>query len=243
TTGRMLPAANTRRPAGNILRAGARPLAPAPHLPPAATRPAQIRKTKSPESSPAPLPPSVIITKQVREWKTKSPKAGSGGNRDFIIGSDIVQERAQRLGTFAAECRLELRLRLPPGFERGATPFGPCFSQSQFLAAAIDPSRANRDQALALQRQNVAAERGAVHDELGGKRIDRHGAPALQPCKNEILGRAQAERRQKLIIELRDMTGCLAQRQAVARGRIGPFSCHFRPSARSVYLAYRRIYA
>src|SRR5262249_61094469 len=179
TRGRMLPAANTQRPAANIPRAGARRLAPAPHLPPAATRRAQIRKTKSPESSPAPLPPSAIITKRVREWKTKSPKAGSGGNRDFIIGSDIVHERAQRLGAFAAEYRLELRLRLSPGFERGATAFGPRFGQPQFLAAAIDPSRADGDQALALQRQNVAAKRGAVHDQLGRKPIDRHSASAL----------------------------------------------------------------
>ena len=64
-------------------------------------------------------------------------EAGSGGNRDFIIGGDIVQERAQRLGAFAAQCRLELRLRLPPAFERAATAFGARFGQSQFLAAAI----------------------------------------------------------------------------------------------------------
>ena len=158
-------------------------------------------------------------------------EAGSGGNRDFIIGGDIVQERAQRLGAFAAQCRLELRLRLPPAFERAATAFGARFGQSQFLAAAIDPSRADGDQALALQRQNVAAERGAVHDQLGGKQIDRHSAPALQPCKNGILGRAQTVRRKELIIELRDMSGRLALRQAIACCRIGPFSCHFRPSA------------
>src|ERR1700730_5180923 len=115
----------------------------------------------------------------------------------------IFQQRAQSLGAFCSVGALELRLRLGPALLRGCKALLPGACQSQFLAAPVRLARPDGDQAVALQRQNIPPQGGAIHHQLGGQRIDRHGASALQTCKNRILGGAQPEWADELIIKLR----------------------------------------
>ena len=72
-------------------------------------------------------------------------------------------------------------------------------------------SQALKDRASEFtQIADRARSVGAIHHQFGGERIDRHGAPAGQPCENGILGGAQPERADELVVELRDMARCLA---------------------------------
>jgi len=59
-----------------------------------------------------------------------------------------------------------------------------CLGHPQLLAPAITATLFDGDQAVALQRQDVPAERGAVHHHLRGERIDRHRAQSPQLRKN-----------------------------------------------------------
>ena len=95
-------------------------------------------------------------------------------------------------------------------------PFDAGVRYSQFLAAAVGAQRRDADKAFAFERQDVAAERGAVHHEIVGQRIDRHRAQPLELGENRELGRAQARRRQVLVVKLGNVPRRLADGQAVA---------------------------
>src|SRR5579862_2436113 len=76
----------------------------------------------------------------------------------------IFQQRAQRLGAFCAVDALELRLCLGPAFLRGRKALLAGTRQAQRLAAAVRLSRPHGDQAVALQRQDIPPQSGAVQD-------------------------------------------------------------------------------
>ena len=82
--------------------------------------------------------------------------------------------------------------------------------------AAIEDAIVDGNQAVAFQRQHRAAQRGAIHDQLAGERVDRHRPESVQLREDRKLGRAQARRRQVLVVKLGHMPSGLAQCQAVA---------------------------
>jgi len=95
------------------------------------------------------------------------------------------------------ESGFEPRLRLHPAFRGCLEPLLASPGQVQLLAAAVGRSRLDPDQPVALKRQDVPAERRAVHDHFGGKRVDRHRTLPSQPRQKRELGGAQAARRHK----------------------------------------------
>ena len=97
----------------------------------------------------------------------------------------------------------------------------PGIGQAQLAAAAVGGGGDDLDQPVALQRQDVAAERRAIHDQQTRERVDRHRTLAPQPAQYRELGGAQPDRREKLVIELRDMPRRLADRQAIALRKPG----------------------
>src|SRR5580700_7616395 len=92
--------------------------------------------------------------------------------------------------------------------------------QPQNLTAPVGRIRLDRDQVVALEGPDIAAERRAIHDQIRRERVDRHRALALEPREDPILGGAQPGGRQIPIVELGDVAGSLAQGEAVAIGRI-----------------------
>jgi len=54
----------------------------------------------------------------------------------------------------------------------------------QILGAAVDRGWFDFDQAIALKRLNVAAERSPVHDHFLGQSVDGHWAEPFQLCQN-----------------------------------------------------------
>ena len=67
-----------------------------------------------------------------------------------------------------------------------------------------------------LHRPRIIAQ-GAADDLVARiKSVDRHRAITPQAVQNRELGRAQPDRREQLIIELRHVTGGLADSEAVA---------------------------
>ena len=73
-----------------------------------------------------------------------------------------------------------------------------------------------RNEAAALERTQVAAERGAVHHQIAREVVDRTRAAAGQLRDDRELGPLQPEGREVLVIELADMARRLAQRQRIA---------------------------
>src|SRR6516165_1612623 len=129
---------------------------------------------------------------------------------------NCVKEGAHVGGALGSERLLEPPLRLHPSFNpRPETGFAG-LGHPQLLAPAITATLFDGDQAIALQRQDVAAERRSVHHDLRGKGIDRRRAQSPQLRENGKLRRAQPARRQKLIVELRDVACGLAHRETVA---------------------------
>jgi hypothetical protein len=72
----------------------------------------------------------------------------------------------------AAEHRLELLLRPAPSLDGGAQPRLAGGGEMQLLAAPIVLAGPRGDEPLALERLDVASERGAIHHHPLGERID-----------------------------------------------------------------------
>src|SRR5262249_34260568 len=73
------------------------------------------------------------------------------------------------------------------------------------LGAAIGLSRFNPDQPVSLERLDVAAERGAIHDHLSRQFIDGQGSQPLELGQNRKLCRAQPGRRKISVVVLADV--------------------------------------
>ena len=102
--------------------------------------------------------------------------------------------------------------------------------EMQFLGAPVGGGRRDPDQPVALERQDVAAERGAVHHHLRGERVDGQRTLPLELRQNRELVRAQAGGREELIIRLGDVARRRAHGVAVAFGGAGfHIGRHFRP--------------
>jgi len=93
------------------------------------------------------------------------------------------------------ESGFEPRLRLHPAFRGCLEPLLASPGQVQLLAAAVGRSRLDPDQPVALERQDVAPERRAIHDHLRRELIDGHRRLPSQLREDGVLGRAQAARR------------------------------------------------
>ncbi len=124
------------------------------------------------------------------------------------LRADLLLEHA--LG--AAPQRAALGHRLAPG------------PGDRDLAAAAVLAGGQPHQATHLERPQVVAERGAIHDERLGQRIDRDRPPPVDLDEQAPLRGAQPERHERLIVELGHLAGRLAQGQAIARG----MSAHMR---------------
>ncbi len=122
-----------------------------------------------------------------------------------------------------AERGLEPGLRRGPVLRGGAQAGLARVGQLQLLAAPIGVVRRDRDQAIALERPEVAAERRAVHHELGGERVDRHRPEMAELGQHRELGGTQPARRQMPVVELGHVPRGLAHRQTGADlgGQIG----------------------
>ena len=144
-----------------------------------------------------------------------------------------TRRRAARCAALDARSRpnaaVELHLRLAPQAARNTKPLGACLGQVQLLAAAIQRPVLDADEAVTLQRQHGTSQRRTIHDQLARERVDRQRSQPFQLRQDRKLRRAQPGRRQALVVELGDVTGGLAQRQAIAfRGRGERFRKAFR---------------
>src|SRR6516225_3399829 len=83
---------------------------------------------------------------------------------------------AETAGALGSERLLELPLRLRPSFHPRPKTGLASLGYPQLLAPAITATLFDDDQAVALQWQDVAAERRSVHHHLRGEGIDRHRA-------------------------------------------------------------------
>src|SRR5947208_11608263 len=119
----------------------------------------------------------------------------------------------------------------------------------QLLAAAIQGPLLDADEPVTLQRQHGPSQCRAIHDELAGKRVDRHGPQTFELRQDGELRRAQSFRCQTLVIELGHVTSRLAQCQAIAHlERLFGFGWHRSRSPRtldneSICAYIKRIYA
>ena len=138
-------------------------------------------------------------------------------------GDDRPERRTQLRGALDAEARFESRLRLRPGLERFLEAFFTGFGQVEFLGAPVGCRPFDPNQTIPLQRQDVAPERRAIHHHVPGERVDRQRSQPFELRKDRELGRAQACRRQKLIIKLGDVPSRRADSEAIAflRARYG----------------------
>jgi len=101
---------------------------------------------------------------------------GAGGLRSELNRGDRVQDGAHVGGALHPERLLKLPLRLHPSLHpRLKTGFAGR-GHPQLFAPAIAAALFDGDQAVALQRQDVPAERGSVHHHLCSEGIDRHWA-------------------------------------------------------------------
>src|ERR1700720_2793115 len=120
-----------------------------------------------------------------------------------IAGDDGAQHGAKVRGAFGAEAAIKPRLRPFPSLAPGEqAPFAG-FGEVEFLGAPVAGGYFDLDQTVALERQSIAAERGAVHDHLFGQGIDRHGTKPLELGQNRKLRDMQSDGRQELVEELR----------------------------------------
>ena len=166
--------------------------------------------------------PSVYPSATARCPKWPVVDRGGAAREGELAGDDRAQERAQlgvrvspkaasKRAWAAVQCGRAVRSRAAPRsvkwssfWRRSAVP----------LTIAMRPSRSSG--------QDVAAERRAVHDEVGGEGVDGHGAVAPEARQDRVLGRAQAGGRQAVVVELGDVSGGLTEGQAAALGEFGP---------------------
>src|SRR5258705_2390743 len=141
-----------------------------------------------------------------------------GVERAEFARDDSAQALTQLRGLPTAVHALETLLRPRPVFLGGPKTRVASLGQPQYLTAPVGRIRLDRDQAVALQRPDIAAKRRTIHNQLGGKRIDRHRALTLKPREDPVLDRAQPGRRQVPIVELGDVADGLAHGEAVAIG-------------------------
>lgn len=164
---------------------------------------AEVLKSRHPDYRPGELV-------QVRSgWRTHAAVR-------VVRSGNLAQQSAQPGGALIAESGCEPRLRLAPTQARGSQSFDAGVRQSQFLAAAVRAPLLDAHEAIAFERQDVPPKRGAVHHELIGQHIDRHRPWPLQFRKNRELCRAQARRREVLIVKLGDVPRGLTDGQAGA---------------------------
>src|SRR6516165_5093818 len=105
----------------------------------------------------------------------------SGGE---IARDHGAQHGAKVRGALGAEATFEAGLRLLPSLAAGEEALFARFGQMQLLGAAVGRGCFDFDQAIALERKNVAADRSPVHDHFLGQGVDGHWAEPFQLCQN-----------------------------------------------------------
>src|SRR5262249_37718541 len=174
-------------------------------------------------------------------WAAIDSVSGAGRRGTDVGRGDGVEQGTQPCGASAAEGCFKSCLRLGPARAGCSQPRRAGLGQTQYLAPSVAAARHDVDQSFALERQDIAAERGSIHDQGFGQGIDRHRSREPQPYQDRKLGGAQPARRQKLVVELRNVPTRLAQRQAIAD--LGPrasLGAHRRMVAR--FCAHMRLY-
>jgi hypothetical protein len=136
--------------------------------------------------------------------------------RRELGGNDRPERRTQLRGALDAEARFESRLRLRPGLERFLEAFFTGFGQVEFLGAPVGCRPFDPNQTIPLQRQDVAPERRPIHHHASGECVDRQWSQPFELRKDRELGRAQACRRQELIVKLGDAPSRRADSEAIA---------------------------
>src|ERR1700682_2876078 len=91
----------------------------------------------------------------------------------------------------------------------------------QLLLAPVGSTGDDRDEAVALEGEDVAAEGRAIHDQVSREGVDSQGAMALEAAQDRDLGGAQSGGRQAVVVELAHVAGGLAERQAAALSKGG----------------------
>src|SRR5512146_1620545 len=145
-----------------------------------------------------------------------SASARQSRGRPDIAFDHRMEEAAQLGRAAAAEARLEAFLRLEPVFARFVEALLARLGQVQLLAAPVEGARLHADKPVALQRQDVPPQRGAVDDEFGRQLVDRQRPFAREYRQDAELRDAQPRRREVAVIELRDRARGLAHGPAVA---------------------------
>src|SRR6266536_1621690 len=171
--------------------------------------------------------PSATIRSSTR--RSRAPlQPGRGGPHARGGEGGVLRAQLRAACRTKLSRRLEIirwrrsRLRVRPAFRGGLEPLLASPGQVQLLAAAVGRSRLDPDQPVALQRQDVAPERRAIHDHLRRELIDGHRRLPSQLREDGELGRAQAARRQEPVVELRHVPSSLAHGEAIAcPGTIG----------------------
>src|SRR5579871_231137 len=128
----------------------------------------------------------------------------------------VVHQVAQIASPRRAEGTLEARLRARPGRECRGEARGAGAGETELLAAPVGFAAPDRDQTVALQRQNIAAERGAAHHQIGGQRIDGHWPLPFELRQDRILRGAQAAWTEEAVVKLRYLARRLPQCQTIA---------------------------
>src|SRR6516164_6755751 len=95
-----------------------------------------------------------------------------------------AQHGAKVRGTLDTEAAFEAGLGVLPSLAAGEEALFARVGQMQILGAAVDRGWFDFDQAIALKRLNVAAERSPVHDHFLGQSVDGHWAEPFQLCQN-----------------------------------------------------------
>ena len=122
-----------------------------------------------------------------------------------FTGAERPQHLAQLRCMPRTEGRFKSRLGRGPSLVRRLQALLTRLCQVEFLGAPVGRRRFDPDQAIPLQRQDVAPEGRTIHDHVPGERFDSQRSEPLEPRENRVLGRAQAARRQELIVKLRDV--------------------------------------
>src|ERR1700730_12351257 len=143
-----------------------------------------------------------------------------GVERAELARNHGAQPFAQLRGLLATVSPLEASLPLRPTFLSALETRVTGLGQAQDLAAPIGRVRLDRDQLVAFEGPDIAPERCTIDDQLGGERVDRHRAVALEPREDPVLGRTQPRGRQIPIVELGDVARGLPHREAVAIGGV-----------------------
>ena len=108
----------------------------------------------------------------------------------------------------------EPSLSLNPQFRGTLQALGTGFRHGKLLAAAIQCAVLDGDEAVTLQRQHGPAKRGAIHDQLARKGVDRHRPQPFQFRQDRKLRRAQP----RLAPGTDRRTGSRGEQPGAARG-------------------------